>query len=65
MLKSIQNVNDSLNLKNQVSVTSEGSLSGYFCSEMVFNLSRKILTDTEIKIPEKGLDSAPVQKKIS
>ena len=37
----------------------------YFYSEMVFNLSRKILTDTEIKILEKGLDFAPVQRKIN
>ena len=36
-------------------------MSGYFCSETVFNLSRKILTDTEIKI----LDFAPVLRKIN
>ena len=65
VLESIQNMNDSLNSKNQVSEANEGRLSGYFCSETVFNLSRKILTDTEIKILEKGLDFAPVQKKIN
>ena len=65
MLESIQNINHSLNSKNQVSVTSKGRLLEYFYSEMVFNLSRKILTDTEIKILEKGLDFAPVQRKIN
>ena len=60
VLESIQNINDSLNSRNRVSVTSEGRLSGYFRSETVFNLSRKILTDTEIKILEKGLGFAPV-----
>ena len=65
MLESIQNINHSLNSKNQVSVTSKGRLLEYFYSEMVFNLSRKILTDTEIRILEKGLDFAPVQRKIN
>ena len=65
VLESIQNMNDSLNSRNQVSEANEGRLSGYFCSETVFNLSRKILTDTEIKILEKGLDFARVQKKIN
>ena len=31
----------------------------------MFNLRRKILTDTEIKILEKGLDFAPVQRKLN
>ena len=29
-------------------------IDGYFCSETVFNLSSKVLTDTEIDILEKG-----------
>ena len=36
-----------------------------FCSETVFNLSRKVLTETEIKILEKGLDFASIQRKIN
>ena len=31
----------------------------------MFNLSHKVLTETEIKILEKGLDDAPIQKKIN
>lgn len=31
----------------------------------MFNLSRKILTNAEIKILEKGLDFGPVQRKIN
>lgn len=38
-----------------VNVTSEGGISGYFCSDAVFNLSHKKLTETEIKVFEKGL----------
>ena len=36
----------------------------YFCSETVFNLS-KVLTETEIKVLEKGLDYVPVQNKVN
>ena len=32
---------------------------------MVFNLSRKVITDTEIKVLEKGLDFAPMQRKLN
>ena len=32
--------------------------SGYFCSDTVFNLSKKVLPDSEIKVLEKGLDYA-------
>ena len=57
-------MNDSLNSRNQLSVASEGRLSDAF-AQRLFNLSRKILTGTEIKILEKGLDFAPVQRKIN
>ena len=57
-------MNDSLNSRNQASVTSEGRLSGSFYSEAVFSLSRKILTNTESKILERDLDFAPLQRKI-
>ena len=48
--------------KNNVTTT-ENRLSGYFCSETIFNLSNRVLADTEIKALEKGLDFAPIQKK--
>ena len=35
---------------------------GYFCSETIFNLSHQVLTDTEIKVLEKGLDFAPMSQ---
>ena len=37
---------------------------GYFCSDTVFNLSNRVLTDIEIKVLEKGLDFAPLQRKL-
>ena len=37
-------------------------IGGYFCSDTVFNLSFKVLTNIEKNIIEKGLDLAPIQK---
>ena len=45
--------------------TDSTRLTGYFCSEMVFNLSSRVLSDAEIKVLEKGLDYAPIQNKIN
>ena len=55
----------SQNKNVNVKVTIEGQISGYFCSDTVFNLNHRVLTETEIKLLEKGLDYAPNQKKIS
>ena len=37
----------------------------HFCSDSVFNLSRRILAETDIKVLEKGLNFTPIQNKIN
>ena len=49
----------------QQSTTYENRPTGYFCSDTAFNLSKKVLSDAEIKLLEKGLDYAPIQRKIN
>ena len=49
----------------QQNTTYENRLRGYFCSDTVFNLSEKVLSDAEIKVLEKGLDYTPIQNKIN
>ena len=46
-------------------ITSESRLTGQFCSATVYNLNDRVLTDAEIKKLEKGLDFAPLQRKIN
>lgn len=46
-------------------VTNVRRLVGYFCSDTVCSFSRKVLTDTEIKVLEKDLKSAPLQNRIN
>ena len=48
-----------------VNVTSLDCLRGHFCSDIIFNLSHKVLSDAEIKVFEKGLDFVPIQRKIN
>ena len=48
-----------------VNVTSLGCLRGHFCSDTIFNLSHRVLSDAEIKVLEKGLDFVPIQTKIN
>ena len=43
----------------------ENRLTGYFCSYTIFNLSNRVLSDNEIKVLEKGLHFAPIQRKIT
>ena len=50
--------------KNKTPVTTgESRSSGYFCSETVFSLSNRVLSDAKIRILE--LDYTPIQRKIN
>ena len=50
---------------NVLSVRREhGALSGSFVTDTAFNISRNVLADTEIKVLEKGLDFAPIKRKL-
>ena len=40
-------------------------MKGYFCSKIVFNFSKKVLTETEIKVLEKELDFAHIQNTLN
>ena len=52
--------------ENEVSppVTSQ-RLKGYFCSDTVFNLSKKVLHEIEIQVLEKGLGFVPTPNSIN
>ena len=43
------------------SFTEDGHLKTFSCSKTVFNLSKKVLAEAEIKVLEKGLHFAPIQ----
>ena len=49
---------------NITEIASSNRLKGHFCSDTIFNLSHRVLSDAEIKILEKGFHFASVQRKI-
>ena len=63
--KEILSILEELKKVQNTSITSSYQISGYFSSNAVFNLSKKVLSDMEIKILEKGLDYSPIQDKIN
>ena len=68
VLEDLMDIDDPLHSQKNsinINVTNEGRISGYFCSNTLFNLSHRVLTETEIKVLEKGLDYAPIQEKIN
>ena len=66
ILEDLQCPRNPVKSQSQISVpsvrTKQYRLSGSLVSDTVFNLSRKVLTDTEIKVLEKGLNFAPIQR---
>ena len=50
---------------SKIGVTNKDRLVGYFCADTVLDLSKMVLTDTEIRALEKSLDFAPIQNKIN
>ena len=61
ILEDLENIDNN----REANATEKIRLSGSFCSDTIFNLSRKILTDSKIKVLEKGLDYVPIQSKIN
>ena len=56
--KEMSSISEELENKIDMSnINSQSKLTGYFCSNTIFNLSRNVLPDTEIKILEKDLQS--------
>ena len=60
ILEDLENIDNN----REANATEKTRLSGYFCSETIFNLSQKVLTNSEIKVLEEGLDYATIQSKI-
>ena len=64
-LASILDDLENIDNNKETNDTEKNRLSGYFCSDTIFNLSQKALMDSKIKVIEKGLDYAPIQSKIN
>ena len=59
-------IDDPLHSQNKninVKGTTECRISGYFCSHTVFNLSHRVLTETELKFLRKAWNMRPFKRK--
>ena len=65
ILEELQNSNEIISSDSSCDVIPDKRLKGYFCSDTVFNLSGRVLSESEIKVLEKGLDFAPFQRKVN
>ena len=66
-LQCSENVANNSLISGNITVTSteQSRLTGHFVSNTIFNLSRKVISEAEIKVLQKGLDFAPIQNKIN
>ena len=61
----LQNSNEIISSDSSCDVIPDKRLEGYFCSDTIFNLSGRILPESEIKFLEKGSDFALFQRKVN
>ena len=64
-VKILEKLDCSKTTSENAHLSDESWLSSHFCWNTVFNLSERVLSETEIKILEKGLDYAPIQRKVN
>ena len=69
MLKILEELHSSNRETSVMGISSimadKNRFTGYICSDPIFNLSNKVLSDNEIKVLEKGLDFSNIQRKIN
>ena len=65
ILEELQNSNEIISSDSSCDVIPDNRLKDYFCPDTVFNLSVKVLSESEIKVLEKGLDFARFQRKVN
>ena len=65
ILEELQNSNEIISSNSSCDVIPDKRLKGYLCSDTIFNLSGRVLSESEIKVLEKALDFVPFQRKLN
>ena len=60
LLRILEDLQNEKSVNNNPNCSDDTKISGYFCLDNVFNLSRRVLSEDEIKVLEIGLDFAPI-----
>ena len=64
LIKILEDLHCNKIASENTNLSDESRLSGFFCLDTVFNLNKRVLSETEIKMLEKGSDYASIQRKI-
>ena len=65
LLRILKDLQNKKSVNSNTNCSDNTRISGYFCSDTVFNLNRRVLSEDEIKVLEKELDFAPIQNKVN
>ena len=65
LLRILQDLQNESHVNDSSVSSDESRIRGYFCSDTIFNLSSRVLSEDEIKVLEKGLHFAPIQRKVN
>ena len=65
LLRILGDLQNKKSVNNDTKCSHDTRISGYFCSDTVFNLNQRVLSEDEIKVLEKGLDFAPIHNKVN
>ena len=60
----LSTLEDLQHIKMPENINVSNRIQGYFSSDTVFDLSKKVLSETEMKVIAKRLDFAPIQNNI-
>ena len=62
ILRILEDLQNELRVNDNLVISEELRIRGYFCSDTIFCLSNSVLSNGKIKVSEKGLDLAPIQR---
>ena len=65
LLRILEDLQNKKWVTNNPNCSDDTRVSGYFCSDTVFNLSQRALPEDEIKVFQKGLYLAPIQNNVN
>ena len=65
LLRILEDLQNKKWVTNNPNCSDDTRVSGYFCSDTVFNLSQRVLSEDELKVFQKGLYFAPIQNNVN
>ena len=65
LIRILEDLQNKKSVTNNPNCSDNTRISDYFCSDTVFNLSQRVLSEDQIKVFQKGLYFAPIQNNVN